>query len=262
MGAAVQSRFAAALRDPAAALPPDLALSRGGAPERRFAVYRNNVAASLRAALETRFPASRRIVGDAFFAELAGAYAREHPPRSAVMMAYGDGLADFAAAVPALASAPYVADVMRIEAARTRAYHAADAEPLGPERFAAVRPEELARLHVTLHPSLEIVRSAYPALTIWAMNAGERELAPIVDWTPEDALVVRPALDVVVRRLPAGGAAFLGALAAGRSLGAAARFAGADDAGFDLTLNLAGLIGAGLVVAVTAARPRRGGRIP
>ena len=44
------------------------------------------------------------------------------------------------------------------------------------------------------------------------MNSGERELAPIENWHGEDALVARPHLDVNVRLLPPGGAAFLLAL--------------------------------------------------
>ena len=61
----------------------------------------------------------------------------------------------------------------------------------------------------------------------------------------EDALVSRPHLDVEVRALPPGGAAFLLALAKGLPLGEAAEAALADDPGFDLAVNIAGLIGAG-----------------
>ena len=34
-------------------------------------------------------------------------------------------------------------------------------------------------MRLLLHPSLQIVRSPHPIVTIWAMNAGERELAAI-----------------------------------------------------------------------------------
>ena len=55
--------------------------------------------------------------------------------------------------------------------------------------------------------------------------------------------MIRPHLDVEVRLLPPGGAAFLLALASGQPLAEAA--AHADHAGFDLAANLAGLIGWG-----------------
>jgi hypothetical protein len=111
---------------------------------------------------------------------------------------------------------------------------------------------------VDIHPSAEIVRSPYPIVTIWAMNSGEQELAPIANWWGEDALVARPYLDVEVRRLPAGGAMFLLALAAGRPLGEAAEAAVADDPNFDLTSNLAGLIGSGLARNIVLPQPKHG----
>jgi hypothetical protein len=62
-------------------------------------------------------------------------------------------------------------------------------------------------------------------------------------------------LDVEVRTLPAGGAAFLASLAAGEPLAAAAGTALAADAAFDLAANLAGLIGSGLVVGFSQHGP-------
>jgi hypothetical protein len=83
------------------------------------------------------------------------------------------------------------------------------------------------------------------------MNAGERELTLIEDWRSEDALITRPGLDVFVRALPPGGAAFLLALFAGATLGEAAEVAVDEHESFDLVVNLAGLISAGTMRAVT-----------
>jgi hypothetical protein len=91
------------------------------------------------------------------------------------------------------------------------------------------------------------------------MNAGELELGPIDDRAAEDALVLRPYVEVTVRSLPPGGAAFLEALTDGSTLGEAAERAGADDARFDLTANLAGLIGSGAAIAFAlASAPSKG----
>ena len=78
------------------------------------------------------------------------------------------------------------------------------------------------------------------------MNAGEAELASIDDWGGEDAVIARPQLDVTVRKLPAGGAAFLQALATAPRLATPRKPAVTDHPEFDLAANLAGLIGAGL----------------
>lgn len=257
MSAAFAPRaFAAALLDPARPVPSAVGQPGAAGSARRFAVYRNNVVVSLTGALATRFPAARRIVGDEAFGALAAAFVRTSPPRSPVMATYGDGFADFVARAPDLDAAPYLADVVRLEAARTRAYHAADAEPIGPDAFATLDPDRLDRLVVALHPSVEIVRSRYPLVTIWAMNAGEAELGPIEDWSGQDALVARPAMEVTARRLPPGGGAFLEGLARGRPLGVAARRAARTDPDFDLTRNLIGLVEAGLAVGFTEAPDR------
>jgi hypothetical protein len=219
-------------------------------PVRRFAVYRNNVVVGLVDALAARFPATQRLVGEEFFRAMTHLFATRHPPRSPLLMTYGDALPDFIAAFPPAQELPYLADVARIEAARTRAYHAADAAPLAPAGLASLNPASLPALCLVLHPSVEIVRSPHPAVTIWAMNAGERPLGPIEDWRAEDALVARPALDVEVRALPPGGALFVNTLLACRPLGDAAATVAAETAAFDLTANLAVLIGAGLVIAI------------
>jgi hypothetical protein len=249
MFAAIQSDFARALLDPERTVPDTLIAYTGQYPEKRFAVYRNNVVASLVNALRAKFPATERIVGVDFFAAMARVFVVAHPPRSKILHTYGEDFGDFIAGFTPAAQLPYLPDIARLEAARTRAYHAADAVPLGPQDLAAVDPERIGALRLSLHPALQVVRSAHPVVTIWAMNAGEAELGPVDFDTAEDALILRPGPAVTVRTLPPGGAAFVLALSTGLPLAEAASRALHDDARFDLTVNLAGLIGSGAVTA-------------
>jgi hypothetical protein len=244
--AAVQESFARALLDADRPVPSAVTSHSARAPQKRFAVYRNNVMAGLVDALRTQFPATERIVGDDFFAAMARVYVVTEPPRSPILVSYGDGFPGFIASFAPAADVPYLGDVARLEVARTRAYHAADAAPLDPSCWQGLDPGTLLGARIALHPAVQILRSAHPIVTIWSMNAGEAALASIEDCGAEDALVVRPQLDVQVRRLPVGGAAFLGALATGATLGDAAVSAAAGYPEFDLAANLAGLIGAGL----------------
>lgn len=246
----MQQRFAAALMAPDSPLPEGLSSWNSPQPKARYDVYRNNVMISLRRALASRFPAAERIVGEDFFAAMADVFIRAHPPRSPLLFLYGDDLPDFAAGFPPAQSVPYLADVIRLEIARGRAYHAADAAPLDPARLAGIAPEGLSHLKFVLHPATAILRSAFPVVTIWAMNAGEMPTAAIADWSREDALVVRPHLSVEVLRLPPGGAVFLEALADGKTLTTAAEAAMAADTAFDLATNLAGALSAGAFSAV------------
>jgi hypothetical protein len=244
---AVQANFASALLDADQPVPGAVTSHTARAPQKRFAVYRNNVVAGLVEALRTQFPATERIVGEDFFAAMARIYVAAEPPRSPILVAFGDGFPGFIANFAPAAELPYLADVARLEVARTRAYHAADAAPLDPSCWERLDPSALLDVRVALHPSVQILRSSYPIVTIWSMNSGEDELASIEDCNAEDALVLRPQLDVQVRSLPLGGAAFLGALAWGAALGDAAISAATDNPEFELAANLAGLIGAGLV---------------
>jgi hypothetical protein len=244
-----QARFAEALTDRRKPVPDRLAAWNARRPDRRFGIYRNNVFTGLTEALKSRFPAAAAIVGDEFLAAMAGDYVRLEPPRSPLLLAYGDTFADFVARFEPASGLPYLPDVIRLEAARSHAYHAADCPPLDAEHLASVAPERLPLLTFRPHPSLAVIRSAHPVVTIWAMNAGEMPLGPIDDWRGEDALVVRPAMTVHVHRLYPGGAAFVEALADGRKLGEAVENAFADHGGFDLTANLAAALQSGAFAA-------------
>ncbi|NEI70828.1 DUF2063 domain-containing protein [Rhizobium lusitanum] len=250
MSLATQNEFAAALVDPGLAVPEGLTAWNGPRPERRFAVYRNNVAVGLSGALASRFPAAQRIVGEEFFAAMAYEFIGLHPPRSPLLLAYGDDFPDFVEAFEPAREIAYLPDVMRLEAARGRAYHAADAMPLDAALLASVEPAGLAEMGLVPHPSASVLRSAYPAVTIWAMNTGEIELGDIADWMAEDALVVRPQMIVEVHRLPPGGATFLERLFSGDDLGRAFEAALAEAADFDLSANLAGAFTAGAFMAI------------
>jgi hypothetical protein len=250
MSLTTQSEFAAALIDPSLAVPEGLTAWNGPKPTRRFGVYRNNVAIGLIGALASRFPAAERIVGEKFFAAMAHEFIQLHPPRSPLLLAYGDDFPDFVESFEPAREITYLADVMRLEALRGQAYHAADALPLDAALLATIEPAGLAELTFVPHPSTSVARSAHPAVTIWAMNTGEIELADINDWSGEDALVARPQMIVEVHRLPSGGATFLEELFSGAALGRAYEAALADAANFDLSANLAGAFTAGAFAAI------------
>ena len=102
---------------------------------------------------------------------------------------------------------------------------------------------------LTLHPSLGVVRSSYPIVSIFELNTQSGEVPPTRLEGGEDALVARPRLEVEIRRLPHGGAAFILALKERKTLGEAAA-SPRRGPGFDLEANLAGLIASGAIVGV------------
>jgi Putative DNA-binding domain len=244
-----QAEFAQAVRDPHRPLPDTLAASDGVPPARRFAVYRNNVVVGLVDALRTRFPATERIVGADFFVFMARAFIDVHPPDSPVLMFFGDRLPGFIERFEPASELAYLADVARIECARTHAYHARDAMPSDLSVLLSRPAEMLSAARLQLHPSLAVVRSAFPAHAIWSMNAGEGTQPHEVDLDQaEDTLITRPELDVIVARGVPGAADFIQALGSSTFGDAANQAAGRNDA-FDLTGVLAQLIRIGAFAA-------------
>lgn len=235
--------FDAALRG--GAPPPGLTARAPDEVARRLAVYRNNVAVGLVEALATRFPVIRRLVGEDFFAAMARLHALASPPTSPVLAGWGADFPAFLEGFPPLSAYPYMADVARIEYARGRAFHAADAQPVDPAALAGADPASL-RLH--LHPSVILLPLAHPAVSIWAANQPGAEGPPIVPG-PQTALILRDAAFAVqVRAVGPGDAALVAALRAGEPLAAAAQAAQLAAPGHDPQPLLVWLVGAGVIV--------------
>jgi len=253
--AELQAGFAAALTDPAHPAPAGLRRQVKLAQSRRFDVHRNNRVVSLIEALESTFPVVRRLVGADFFKAAAKAYIRHAPPRSPVLLLYGESFGDFLDGFEPARGVPYLGDVAHLEWARLSAYHAADAEPLGITCLATVPQAGLADLRFVLHPSLRLLRSRFPVASLWAVTCGGAPAAEIDMTRGEEIAVLRPMLSVEVRVLPPGGHAFLAALAAGGTLGEAAEAAVARAPGFDLAGHLQGLFSLGAVTALLPIQP-------
>lgn len=248
--AEAQARFAEAVIDPGAAIP-DGVLGGGS----RFAIHRANALGGLVDVLAGRFPVTGRLVGPDFFHALAQAFVAVHPPRSPVLLAWGDDLPGFIAGFAPAASVPYLADVAELEALRSQAYHAAESTPLDLPAVLATPPDRLASSRLVLHPSVRVVRSRFPVLSIWTAHQDGR-LGEIESWNAEDVLVSRPRAEVRHHRLARGSATFLRGLAAGHTIEAAGLAALRDHPGFDVGGALASLVAAEALSSIIPPEPR------
>lgn len=245
--AAMQAAFAAAMAGEGdGVLASALAGREGDGPRTstRLDIYRNNIASALVRSLEGLYPALVRLMGGDFFARVARDYARAHPPVHGRLLEYGFTLPEFVAGYEAAARYPWFADVGRLELAWHRSYISAEATALRAHDLKGVPPARMADLKLVLHPSCQRLASRYPVSRIWRIALeDESPDGPVeVQGGSEWLLVVRPGAEVEVRTLEKPGFAFLGALAAGRSLGAAYESACAVDPDFDLQAHLAGLL--------------------
>lgn len=239
-----QAAFAGAMVDPHAPCPGALFAWNGSDPATRLAVHRNNFVSSLVDSLEETVPVVRELVGEHFFRAMAAEYVRASPPRSRVLSRYGDSLPDFIEGFPPAQSLPYLADMARLELARMRAYHAADAESLDPARLsqhfavlsAVIEPQ------LELHPSFSALRSRYAVHSLWAAHHGKSELSQIDPYSPEDMFVVRRGNEVQIVRLGTGDYEFIKALQAGAGIADAAAEAQGTSEGFSFTTVLIQLL--------------------
>ncbi len=251
----IQHEFAAALCDPSAAPPAAVEATTERPAVRRFNVYRNNVMVSLIEALGAGYPVVKELVGEEFFKGMARAYVASHKPHSPVMLHYGDDFPAFIAAFKPAEALPFLSDVARVELGWNQAYHAADCDAVTIDNLQTVTPEHLETVKFRLHPSLHLLYSQWPAVSIWQIhqtsdNPAEamQQLSP----EPEHMLIVRPRWDVDVRLLPEATWTFFKALHAGSCLGAAAEtLVEAEMAEMGQMLQL--LFKAGLVIGISPA---------
>jgi hypothetical protein len=238
------------LIDPDYQVPAGVVGPGGKGAIRRYNVYRNNVTVSLIDALAAAFPATQRITGVEFFRAMARFHVRATPPQSPLLFEYGRAFPDFIAQYDYAQGMPYLADTARIERAWLDAYHAADMPPLLAQMLAAVPCDLLPGVTFVPHPAARIVQSAFAARSIFVANRGDGPVRCIDGAAAEDTLITRPENEVIVRRLPPGGATFLLTLLAGKALGEAAALAIETASDFDLSANLGGMIDAGVFTAL------------
>ena len=220
-----------------------------------IAIYRRTVFANYRKALGASYPVVKRLTGAAFFHAAVDAFVVARPSRSGDLNVYGDDFGDFLAAYPPASELPYLADVARLEWSIDEAQRAGDSSCVPEdvlEALAAVSPERLPSLRLALDPSCRLLESRHPIFRIWQTNqTGYADDDRVSLDEGGDRLLVRRGADgVSIERLDRGDYAWLAALRAGRTLGAAIESAPRADPAFDLATTLRTHIATGTLVAV------------
>lgn len=238
-GPFTQQAFIGPLMDPELEIPPGVTDSQGRAATKRFDVYRNNVIVSLMDCLAAAYPSIREVMGEENFAKVSRHHIYRHPPKSPVMIAFGDEFPEYLDSLPALRKSPFLGDLGRLERAWLQAYHAADAVPLESSLLAEIAPEDTVRLVFETHPAARIVASDFPIAELfeWRHSRPQRDVDLSV---AQNVIVSRPYLEVKLTTVDRGTAGFFEALASAVPLGQAAAAASeAAEADFDLSRAMA-----------------------
>jgi hypothetical protein len=224
-----QSEFATAIGD-WSQLPADP----------RFRIYRNNVASALINALRVRYPATERLLGREAFAAYAGSYAEMQRPASPVLIDYGVSFPDHLAAT---SQSDVAADLARLESLWWQAYHAADASPLPPDRFAKIPAERWGLARFAFLPSLGLLSSPHAVGSLWQGQSA--------DGGPQNIVIARPDAEVTLHVLAPAPFTILAALHRGATLADAVEATTISHDDFDLAQTLQGLLALRIITGVT-----------
>jgi hypothetical protein len=188
---------------------------------------------------------------------MAREFACQLPPRSPVLVRYGEAFPDFIAGFPPAGSVPYLADMARLELMCVQAYHAADALAVSREALCGLMadPDRLPGLRMILHPSIRILRAKFAVVSLWVAHQGRMSISGLDPLVAESALIYRRGIEVEVVPLDAGSAAFIEYLMAGERLGDAVERVAQQHDKFDLSATLSLLIQAQLITRFFAHFP-------
>jgi len=190
----------------------------------RVGVYRHAYLARLLEVLGDDYPALKRALGESAFRGLAESYVRALPSQSPSLRDLGARLPAFLAAHEAAselrASAPWAADLARLELAVTDAFDAADALSLARSDLAAIAPEHWGELALALMPGTQLLAFAWPVRALRAAHDADQPLAlDALSPRAEHVLVWRCEERVLHREVDASEAELLARLESGARFG-------------------------------------------
>ena len=194
--------------------------------QRGLQAYTANAGAAAERALGAAFPTVAPLLGEVSFAALARAFWQARPPLLGDLAQWGAELPAFIADSEQLAEEPYLADVARLDWAVHQSEGAADA-PAEPQALQRLVQADPSALRLRLRPGCALLASPFPVVTIRAAHRSTEpdRFAPVraalAAGAGETAWVWRQGWRVAVLALAPADAAFIAALLADLSLGAA-----------------------------------------
>jgi uncharacterized protein len=226
-----------------------------GGIEDRWAVYARGLPVRIEEALQEDFPALGRILGGGPYRSLVARYVRACPPRSFDLGRAGDRLSRFLQNDPLTAELPFLPDLARMEWRLSRAFVAADVEPLAWVDLAGEDPEAVAETPLAVRPGTALVRSQWPIHDLWSCREMPDDAVSVpLEGRPQRVLIWREGLEVRCRTVEETEARLVEGAAAGSSLAALHEEGEAEGA---LIEAFRGLVKAGIFRRTARRRVRR-----
>lgn len=222
-------------------------------PAARLQIYRNNLHEGFHKTLALEYPVICRLVGSAYFRQLALAFLAAHPSRSGDLHHAGAPLASFLRQQYADTDYLYLADVAALEWAYQECLVAEELDPLDPLTLRDVPAQSYGTLRFTLRSACRLVHSRFPVLRIWEANQPEATGDETInlDSGPDFLLVFRIPRGIQLLRIHEDEHHLLTAFAGGKSLDEALEISLASNPRFDLSAALHRCIEIGVLSQLT-----------
>jgi hypothetical protein len=148
--------------------------------EARVDIYANMYFYRILDALKEDFPATLAVLGDDNFHNLVTGYILEYPPTEPSISQCGRHLASYLRDHPLRQSAPFVADLAKLERSIVEVFQGPDIPALEADVLRAIAPQDWPALKLKLHPSAKIL-----ALE-WRVSELLRAVEDHRDWKPAE----------------------------------------------------------------------------
>lgn len=152
-----------------------------GPPEitrERFALYRGNIVAIWQQSCAAAYPVLKRLLGDAFFNDVARNYGSTYPSQSGNLTEFGASLPHFISTLKQCDTYPYLSDVAKLEWLIHRSYYAGLNAPVTIAQLAAIPTDQLSDVRFEFQPGCFLFESPWSAANIWRAHQKNEVIFP------------------------------------------------------------------------------------
>lgn len=192
-------------------------------------------AAALLDTLIRRFPAVSRLAGPEAFRAAATSYVQGEARKASFHAEFGENFCDYLDDCREAAGLPWLPDLARLEWLRWSAWRAPDCPSLTGKNLCAVPAQLAPALLIEPHPSLGIIASNYPVVSVWESHGADAESRRAsLRRGSEEAMIVRVGRSVRVLRTPPGAYQFIDKVRKGATVAVALDAAAEWNPQFDM----------------------------
>jgi len=164
----------------------------------QISIYQSSYYGGILSALSDIYPVTCKILGETFFNAMCRRYIKQTPCYSFDINQYGESFSTFANEFEPVNKLIYLPDIIRLEWAWHYAYQAADSSKQDFTPLLQLDSQQLASLHLLLHPTMSLLESPYRVDSIWLANQEDSNTDEIIDIDagPSRLIIWRNGLDI------------------------------------------------------------------